>query len=139
MKVDIITLFPEMFKGPFDESIINRAKVKKLVDINIHNLRDWATDKHKTVDDRPFSGGVGMILKVDVMSNAITSLKQQASSEIRGDKNTKWSRKRHRLVLMDAGGKKFDQKKAEEYSKLDYLQLVTGHYEGVDYRVHEHL
>jgi tRNA (guanine37-N1)-methyltransferase len=127
MKIDILTLFPEMFKGPFDESIIKRAQDKGLVEINIHNLRDWAKDKHKTVDDRPFGGGPGMILRVDVVDSALQKLKTQ---------NLKL---KTYVVLLSAKGNKFDQKKAQDFSSLDHLILISGHYEGVDERVAEHL
>src|SRR3989344_3453914 len=102
MKIDILTLFPEMFKGPFDESILKRAQDKGLIDITIHNLRDWATDKHHVVDDRPYGGGVGMILRVDIIAKALEELKQPKS----------------KVILLDAGGEKYNQKKALQYSKL---------------------
>lgn len=128
MKIDILTLFPDMFSGPFNESIIKRAQEKKLTEINIHDLRKWTTDNHKTVDDRPFGGGVGMVLKVDVIHRAIEELK------------TYDQRLKTRVILLDAGGTQFDQAKASELSnKIDHIILICGHYEGVDYRVHEHL
>jgi tRNA (guanine37-N1)-methyltransferase len=123
MKIDILTLFPDMFRGPFDESIIKRAQDKGFVEIKIHDIRDWATDKHKTVDDRPFGGGVGMIMKVDVLDRAIQSLRS-------GKTKTK-------VILLDAGGRKFTQKEAKKLSKINHLILIAGHYEGVDSRVHE--
>ena len=123
MKIDILTLFPKMFKGPFAESILRRAQDKSLVEINIHNLRKWAKDKRKTVDDRPYGGGVGMILRIDVIDAAISKLKTLNS----------------KIILLDATGKTFTQQKARELVKLDHLILVAGHYEGVDHRVHEHL
>lgn len=123
MKIDVLTLFPEMFKGPFSESIIKRAQEQRLVEINIHNLRDWATDKHKTVDDRPYGGGAGMILKVDVIDKALKKIKSQKS----------------KTILLSAKGKLFTQGKAHEFSKLDHLILIAGHYEGVDERVAKHL
>jgi tRNA (guanine37-N1)-methyltransferase len=123
MKIDILTLFPNMFSGPFDESIIKRATDRGLVEIKVNQLRDWAKDKHKIVDDRPFGGGVGMILKVDIINKAINSLK---------DKNLN-----SKVILLDAGGKKFTHKDAVKLSKLKHLVLIAGHYEGVDYRVHE--
>ena len=128
MKIDILTLFPKMFAGPFDESIIKRAQDKKLVQIQIHDLRKWGQDARKTVDDRPYGGGVGMILKVDVIDRAVSSIQYPVSSE-----------NKHRIILLDATGAKFTQAKAQEFSKLDHLILIAGHYEGVDHRVHEHL
>ncbi len=166
MKIDILTLFPNMFTGPFDESIINRARDYGLVDIQIHQLRDWAKDKHKTVDDRPYGGGVGMLMKVEVIYEALEDLRKldsslsgvsnqlsddqisdsQISDNLRPDKLRSENRqlkpekpKTEKVVLLDAGGEKFTQKKAVEYSKLEHLILVCGRYEGVDYRVHEHL
>lgn len=115
--------------GPFDKSILRRAQDKLLVEINIHNLRDYATDKHHTVDDRPFSGGPGMILRIDVLDKAINALKLEA-------RNSKLETK---TVLLDAGGEKYTQQKAKALSKLGHLILICGHYEGVDHRVHEHL
>ena len=123
MKIDILTLFPEMFKGPFGESIIKRAQEKGFVEIKIHNLRDWAVDKYKSVDDKPYGGGAGMILRIDVVDAAITKLQTPNS----------------KIILLDAGGKTFTQQKAKELSKLEHLILIAGHYEGVDHRVHEHL
>ncbi len=77
MQLDIITIFPEMFKGPFNQSIIKRAQEKKLAKINIHDLRQWAEDKHKTVDDKPFGGGPGMIMKVDIIDKAIAAVRKK--------------------------------------------------------------
>src|SRR3989344_9012243 len=125
MKIDILTLFPEMFTGPFDESILRRAQDKLLVEITIHNLRKWAEDKHKTVDDRPYGGGPGMILRVDIIDKALTSLKKD--------------RKSTKVILLDAKGKRFTQNKAKSLSKSKHLILIAGHYEGIDHRVHEHL
>jgi tRNA (guanine37-N1)-methyltransferase len=123
MKIDILTLFPEMFKGPFDESIIKRAQDKKIVEIKIHNLRNWAKDKHRTVDDRPFGGGVGMVLMVEPINQALKSLKK---------KNAK-------TILLTPQGKVFNQKMAQKMSKENHLILICGHYEGIDERVREHL
>lgn len=129
MRIDILTLFPNMFTGPFDESMVLAAKKKGLVDINIHDLRKWAIDKRGSVDDRTYGGGKGMILRVDVIDSALTTLKSSKTQSV--DKS--------RIVLLDAGGEKFTQQKAKEYSKLDNLILICGHYEGVDHRVQEHL
>lgn len=127
MKIDILTLFPDMFKGPFDESILKRARDKSIVEINIFDLRKWTMDKHKSVDDRPFGGGVGMIMKVDVIDRALNELK------------TKDQKQKVKAILLDAGGKQYSQKKAVQLSKLDHLIIIAGHYEGVDYRVHKYL
>ncbi|MEK7112322.1 MAG: tRNA (guanosine(37)-N1)-methyltransferase TrmD [Patescibacteria group bacterium] len=127
MKIDIITLFPEMFKGPFNESIVKRAQDKGLVEIKIHNLRDWGEDERKTVDDRPYGGGIGMIIRVDIIDMALREIKSSTISH------------QPLIILLDAGGAKFTQQKAVELSKLEHLILIAGHYEGFDHRVHEHL
>jgi tRNA (guanine37-N1)-methyltransferase len=120
MKIDIVTLFPQMFDSPLSESIIKRAIKNKLVEIKIHNLRDFATDKYGTVDDKPFGGGVGMLLKIDVMDRCLNKLD--------GHK-----------ILMSARGKRFTQEKAEELAKMKNIVLVCGHYEGVDQRIVDNL
>jgi len=122
MKVDILTLFPAMFQGPFDESIVKRAQKKKLVKIQIHNLRDWAIDKRGTIDDRPYGGGAGMILRVEPIYNALKALKKLKA------KNSK-------VILLSPKGETFNQKKAQELSKLDEIILICGHYEGFDERI----
>jgi tRNA (guanine37-N1)-methyltransferase len=127
MKIDILTLFPDMFAGPFDTSMLKKAKDKGLTEINIHNLRNWTKDKHKTVDDRPFGGGKGMVIKVDVVNDALKDLK--------GEKQ----KKHMRTILLSPQGKTFSQKKALELSKLGSLILIAGHYEGFDERIREHL
>src|SRR3972149_11081964 len=123
MKIDIITLFPKMFSGPFDESIVKRAQDKGLVEINIHDLRTFGEGERKTVDDRPYGGGVGMILRVDILDKAITKLKSKDS----------------KVILLDATGQTFNQAKAKHLSKLKHIILIAGHYEGVDHRIHENL
>lgn len=127
MKIDIITLFPKMFDGPMNESIMWRAQDKKFLDLNIVDMRQFGVDERKTVDDRPYGGGAGMIIRVDVIDSALQSLK------------VKGQRLKTKIVLLDATGEKFTQKKAYEYSKLDELVLICGHYEGIDHRVHENL
>src|SRR3989344_5264468 len=142
MLFDVLTLFPEMFKWPFDESIVKRAQEKSLVEINIHNLRNWATDKHKTVDDRPYGGGVGMIMKVDVIDRALSAIKSEyLNSKSETNSNVQTSKFKTKLqntktVLLDAGGKKYTQNDAVRLSKIDHLILISGHYEGVDHRVY---
>src|SRR5262245_30833165 len=119
MKIDVLTLFPGMFAGPLDESIIKRAREAKLLDLQLHQLRDWTHDRHKTVDDRPFGGGPGMLLKPEPIFEAVESLKRE---------NT-------RVVLLSPAGRKFDQSIARELAKQEHLLLVTGHYEGFDERI----
>lgn len=126
MKITIVTLFPQMFVGPFDESIIKRAKEKKLVEIKFVNLRDFGIGKHKMVDDTPYGGGNGMIFRVDVLEDAINSCK-----------NKNLDNKKQKVILLSAHGKKFDQKIAKRFSKLENLILICGHYEGFDERVKE--
>jgi tRNA (guanine37-N1)-methyltransferase len=130
--IDIITLFPEMFEGPFNESILRRAQDKKLVRINIHDLRKWGIGERRTVDGKTYGGGIGMVLRVDVVARAIEEIKnQRAKAKIAG-KNSK-------VVLLTPSGKKFTQEKAREYSKLEHLVLIAGHYEGFDERIAENL
>lgn len=139
MKIDILTLFPEMFKGPFDESIIKRAQEKGLVKINIHNLRKWAKDKHKTVDDRPYGGGTGMILMVEPIYNALKDLCRQ-KEKFKTSQNTAMAVNcEEKVILLTPQGKVLNQKMARRFSKLDHLILICGHYEGVDERVREYL
>lgn len=124
MKISIITLFPEMFTGPFDSSIIKRAIDKKLIEINFVNLRDFGQGDHKTVDDTPYGGGMGMILKVDVLQLAIE-----------GTKDNKLKMDEQKVVLLGAHGKQFKQEVAKSFSKLKHLILICGHYEGFDERI----
>ena len=127
LKIDIITLFPKMFVGPLNESIMWRAQDKKFIDLNIVDLRQFGITERRTVDDRPYGGGAGMILRVDVIDNALKSI--DAKPKIKGQK----------IVMTDAGGEMFTQKKAYEYSELERLIIICGHYEGIDHRVHENL
>jgi len=119
MKISILTLFPEMFSGPFNQSIIKRAIEKKLVSIDYINIRDFSSDKYKTVDGRPYGGGVGMLLRVDVVDRAIQKVKSQKS----------------KVILLDAGGTPYTQQTARRLSTFDHLILICGHYEGVDDRI----
>jgi len=123
MKISILTLFPEMFEGPFDYSIIKNAKIKKKVDINFINIRDFGIGKHKVVDDKPYGGGHGMILRVDVMDAAIMAIKDK-----------KLALKNQKVILLSPHGKTFNQKKASELSLLKHLILICGRYEGIDER-----
>ena len=125
MKIDILTLFPQMFTGPLSESILKRAQEKGAVEIKVHNLRDWAEDKHHTTDLPPYGGGAGMVMRVDVIDKAVTALKKE-------NKKTK-------VILLDTKGEIYKQEKAKRLSKEEHLILIAGHYEGVDQRVHDHL
>lgn len=125
MQITILTLFPEMFTGPFDHSIIKRAKQKGLVTINLVNIRAYATDAYHTVDGRPYGGGAGMILRVDVVDAALKDTLKRVGG---GKTKTK-------IVLLDPQGTPFTQKKAAQLSHTDHLVLICGHYEGVDARV----
>ncbi|MBU2564231.1 tRNA (guanosine(37)-N1)-methyltransferase TrmD [Patescibacteria group bacterium] len=119
MKFNIITIFPEIFDSYFNESIIKRAQDKKKIKINIHNLRDYTKDKHRSVDDKPYGGGPGMVMMVEPIYKAIKKIKKGKA----------------KVILFSPKGKTFDQKMANRYSKLDNLIMVCGRYEGVDERV----
>jgi tRNA (guanine37-N1)-methyltransferase len=126
----ILTIFPEFFTGPFDYGVVKRGCDAGLLDIRIHNLRDWTSDRHKTVDDRPFGGGEGMVLKPEPLFQAVESILPERGPE-RG--------KGRRVVLLSAQGRLFDQAEANRLSKESELLLICGRYEGVDERVAEHL
>src|ERR1700691_5033475 len=119
MKIDVLTLFPAMVAGPLDESIIKRARNKGLLHLNVHYLRNWTHDRHKTVDDRPFGGGPGMLMKPEPIFEAVESLRREKT----------------KVILLSPGGRKFGQQIARELSEQKDLLLVTGHYEGFDERV----
>lgn len=124
----VLTIFPEFFAGPFEHGVIKRARDTGALAIRIHNLRDWTSDRHKTVDDRPFGGGEGMLLKPEPLFQAVESIFPAAqASSLR------------KTVLLSAQGRLFDQKVANELSGLSELLLICGRYEGVDERVAEHL
>ncbi len=127
MKISILTLFPQMFAGPFEHSIIKRAQDKKLLEIEYINIRDFADDRYKTVDDRPYGGGIGMVMKVDVLHRALQAIKK--------DLQPTTYKLQARVVLLDPKGTPFTQSKAQEYCDLDHLILICGHYEGVDARI----
>ncbi len=123
MRIDILTLFPDMFRGPFDESILKRAVDKGLLEFGIHNIRDFAEGRHKVVDDYPYGGGAGMLMKPEPIFAAVESVRREDS----------------RVVLMSAQGRPFRQPFAEELSRVGHLVLLCGHYEGVDERVVDEL
>src|SRR5499427_6027944 len=123
MKIQVLTLFPGMFAGPLDESIIMRARRAGLLELWLHNLRDYAHDRHKTVDDRPFGGGPGMLLKPEPIF--------EAAEKLAGN-NT-------RVILVSPAGRTFNQAIARELAQVDHLLMISGHYEGFDERVREQL
>jgi len=141
LQFDVITIFPEIFDSYLKESFIKRAQQKKLIKINIHNLRRWTKDRHKTVDDRPFGGGLGMVLKIEPIYRAVQSLKSKispattfAKQKLGGQANQK-----SKIILFTPRGKKFNQKTAYQLSKLNQIIMICGRYEGVDERVAKYI
>ncbi|HLW77032.1 MAG TPA: tRNA (guanosine(37)-N1)-methyltransferase TrmD [Bryobacteraceae bacterium] len=127
MTFHILTIFPDFFRGPFDYGVVPKARQSGLIEIRVHDLRDWTHDHHRTVDDRPFGGGEGMLLKAGPIFDAVESIWPEGKSPSR------------RIALLSAQGRKFDQALAREYAALDQLLLICGRYEGVDERVARHL
>lgn len=125
MHIDIITVLPQMFGGVIDSSILKRAQDKGLVKIEIHNLRDYTTNKHKNVDDYPFGGEAGMVLQIEPIDNAITSLKQHRTYD--------------EIIYTSPDGKIFNQQIANQMTSYENIIILCGHYKGIDYRVREHL
>ncbi len=121
---DVITIFPEFFRGPFDVGIIRRGREKGLIETRIHDLRDFTTDRHRTVDDRPFGGGEGMVFKPEPIFKAVETVRKDEQAEV---------------VVLSAAGRRFDQPEALRLSRADQIILVCGRYEGIDERVVEHL
>ena len=130
MKIDILTLFPEICRAPLSESIMKRAQENGIVDLGIHNLRDWTTDKHHIVDDAPFGGGQGMVMKPEPIFAAVEDLLNQ---------RPKTKHQTSKVILMSPAGRRLDQQMATELSQESHLIVISGHYEGVDHRVIEHL
>lgn len=128
MRIDVLTLFPRMFEGPMGESIIGKAVEKELLNINIHNFRDYSDNKHKQVDDYPYGGGAGMLLKVQPIYDNLHAIESEMA-----EKNETTAKKR--VILLDPAGKQFDQKMAEEFANEDQLVFICGHYEGYDERI----
>ena len=123
MRIDVLTLFPRMFEGPLRESIIGKAREKGLLEINVSNFRDYSDNKHQTVDDYPYGGGAGMLLKVQPVYDNIKAIEEAAPET------------KKRVILLDPAGKPFDQKMAEEFSTEEHLVFICGHYEGYDERI----
>jgi tRNA (guanine37-N1)-methyltransferase len=131
MRVDIITIFPDFFRGPLDYGVLRRAREQKLVNVDSHDLRAFTHDRHQTVDDRPFGGGEGMVLKPQPIFECIESLGISSRDERSSAKQS--------VILLSAQGRLFHQREAEELAKLDRVVLICGRYEGVDERVSEHI
>jgi tRNA (guanine37-N1)-methyltransferase len=123
MKIDVLTLFPEMFSGPLDASIVKRARAGGLLDLRVHNLRDYTHDRHKTVDDKPFGGGPGMLLKPEPIFEAVEALSGEHT----------------KVILLTPAGRTFSQQIARELSNEKHLLFLCGSYEGFDERIREHL
>ncbi len=125
MRIDIITVLPELLRSPFDESIIRRAREKGIAEINIINLRDYSTDKHRSVDDYPFGGGAGMVMMIEPVFNCITHLTSQ--------------RKYDEIIYTSPDGMRFSQAVANELSMKENIIILAGHYKGIDQRIRDHL
>ena len=131
MKFHIVTIFPEFFRGPFEHGVVQKAREAGLIEIHVHDLRTWTYDRHRTVDDRPFGGGEGMLLKAGPIFEAVEAIlpERSAGANSAGSK----------VILLSAQGRKFDQAKVREFAGLNELLLICGRYQGVDERVAEHL
>ncbi len=123
MKIDIITIYPKMFETPFAEGIVGRARGNHLVEIEIHDLRKWSDNNYRSVDDKPFGGGAGMVMRVDIVDRAVAELRRENS----------------RVILLDTKGMEFEQKRAEELKTEEHLIFIAPHFEGIDQRVHDHI
>jgi tRNA (guanine37-N1)-methyltransferase len=133
MRFDILTIFPDFFRGPLDYGVLRRAREQKLVNVDVHDLRAFTHDRHQTVDDRPFGGGEGMVLKPQPIFECVESLRISSREE-----RTRSSR-RESVILLSAQGRMFHQRDAEELATFDRVVLICGRYEGVDERVSEHI
>jgi tRNA (guanine37-N1)-methyltransferase len=123
MQIDILTLFPEICRAPLGESMMKRAQESGVLQLRVHNIRDWATDKHRIVDDAPFGGGQGMVMKPEPIFAAVESLRREGS----------------KVLLMTPQGRRFSQAAAAEFAREEHLVIICGHYEGIDHRVTEQL
>ncbi len=145
MRIDIVTLFPEICRAPLSESMMKRAQEKQIVDLHIHNLRDWTTDKHHVVDDAPFGGGQGMVIKPEPIFAAVEDLSKEeqktpnAQCSMPNVQPSKIENQKSKIILMSPAGRQFNQEMANELAQELHLIVVCGHYEGVDHRVIEHL
>jgi tRNA (guanine37-N1)-methyltransferase len=145
VKIDILTLFPDICRAPLGESIMKRAQENGIIDLRIHNLRDWTTDKHHIVDDAPFGGGQGMVMKPEPIFAAVEELcgaKEKTANIQRPAlevQQSKIENGKPKVIVMSPAGRRFDQQMATELSRESHLVIICGHYEGVDHRVIEHL
>jgi tRNA (guanine37-N1)-methyltransferase len=139
MRIDILTLFPNMFNGLLSESILKHAVAKELITINISNIRDCTSDKHKTADDRPYGGGPGMVMKIDPVYQSLQKLGLKIRKKVHRSCLLDIDRSKTRVILMSPQGEMFTQKKALSLSKYKRLIFICGHYEGIDERVRKHL
>jgi tRNA (guanine37-N1)-methyltransferase len=138
MRIDIITLFPEICRAPLNESMMKRAQENSVLELHIHNLRDWTSDKHHVVDDAPFGGGQGMVMKPEPIFAAVERLRGESRKTSNTEHRTS-NAEQSRVILMSPTGRRFHQRMAEQLSHESHLIIVCGHYEGVDQRVVEHL
>src|SRR5215467_8874523 len=127
MRIEIVTLFPKICRVPLSESMMKRAQEKGVLELHIHNLRDWTTDRHHVVDDAPFGGGQGMVMKPEPIFAAVEDLKSKIEN------------RKSKIVLMSPAGRRLNQELAKQLSQEAYLIIISGHYEGVDHRVIDHL
>jgi tRNA (guanine37-N1)-methyltransferase len=148
MKIDILTLFPEICRAPLSESMMKRAQENKIVDLRIHNLRNWTTDKHHIVDDAPFGGGQGMVMKPEPIFAAVEDLRSARQKTSNSESFREQAAQRptsnaelpkSKVILMSPAGQRLDQAMATELSRESHLIVICGHYEGIDHRVVEHL
>jgi tRNA (guanine37-N1)-methyltransferase len=141
MRIDIVTLFPEICRVPLGESILKRVQEKGIVALHIHNLRDWTTDKHHIVDDAPFGGGQGMVMKPEPIFAAVEALKKTPNIKplTSNAEQSAVCNLQSKILLMSPAGRRFDQEMAKQLSKESHLIVLCGHYEGIDHRVIEHL
>ena len=145
VKIDILTLFPDICRAPLGESIMKRVQENGIIDLRIHNLRDWTTDKHHIVDDAPFGGGQGMVMKPEPIFAAVEELRGAKEKTANAQRPTfdvqqsKIENEKSKVIVMSPAGRRFDQQMATELSRESHLVIICGHYEGVDHRVIKHL
>jgi tRNA (guanine37-N1)-methyltransferase len=141
MRIDIVTLFPEICRAPLSESMMKRAQENRIVELHIHNLRDWTTDKHHVVDDAPFGGGQGMVMKPEPIFAAVEALRKTPNIErpTSNAEHSAISNRKSKILFMSPAGHRLDQQMAQQLSQESHLIIISGHYEGVDHRVIEHL